>query len=241
MQKHTYQRIRSWVLTPLLLVATASTWALSFTPIEMDFTPSGRGSTQIYRIENTNAETAAVEISIKNRKMQINGEDQLSDADDDFNIFPAQVVLQPGQTQTVRVQYTGAANLTSEKAYRLIAEQLPIDIGQGPQNGGRMRLLVKYVASVYIVPVGARPKLKLLETKLSTEEGKAWLELLIHNEGSSRKILKDTQVQIAGQKLNGLELKGLEGENLLAQTQRWFRISAPQGMTSAQNVQFSVP
>jgi fimbrial chaperone protein len=241
MQTHTHQRIRSWVLAPLLLVATASAWALAFTPIEMDFTPSGRGTTQIYRIENTNAETAAVEISIKNRKMQINGEDQLSDADDDFSIFPAQVVLQPGQTQTVRVQYTGPASLTSEKAYRLIAEQLPIDIGQGPQNGGRMRLLVKYVASVYIVPAGARPKLKLAETKLTTEEGKAWLELLIHNEGSSRKILKDAQIQIAGQKIQGEELKGLEGENLLAQTQRWFRIPAPKGVTSAQNVQFTVP
>lgn len=241
MQAPIYQRFRNWVITPLLLVVTASTWALSFTPIEMDFTPSGRGTTQIYRIENTNAEIAAVEISIKNRKMSLNGEDQLSDADDDFSIFPAQVVLQPGQTQTVRVQYTGPASLTSEKAYRLIAEQLPIDIGQGPQNGGRMRLLVKYVASVYIVPAGARSKVKLEETKLTTEEGKTWLELLIHNEGTSRKILKDAQVQIAGQKLQGQELAGMEGENMLAQTKRWFRIPAPKSVTSAQNVQFIVP
>lgn len=234
-------RIGRGLFIALLHVATGGSWALSFTPIEMDFTPSGRGTTQIYRIENTQAEVAAVEMSVKNRKMQVNGEDQLSDAEDDFSIFPTQVVLQPGQTQTVRVQYIGAANLTSEKAYRLIAEQLPIDIGQGPQNGGRMRLLVKYVASVYIVPPGARPQVKLTETKLTTEEGKVWLELFVHNEGHSRKILKNAKLEIGGRKLQGPDLVGLEGENLLAQTRRWFRVPAPQGLTSSPNVQFSVP
>ncbi len=235
------KRIRNLLLPPALLATVVSASAVAFTPIEMDFTPSGRGSTQVYRIENTNAETAAVEIYIKSRTMKINGEDQLSDADDDFSIFPTQLVLQPGQMQIVRVQYTGPVSLTTEKAYRLIAEQLPIDIGQAPQNGGRMRLLVKYVTSAYIVPAGVRPKVTLVETKITTEKGNAWLELLIHNEGSSRKILKAVQIQIAGQKLQGQDLTGLEGENLLAQTQRWFRVPAPQGVTSAQNVQLTVP
>ena len=231
---------KTWLSFMLLLSASGS-WALAFTPIEMDFTPSGRGSTQIYRLENTLQEPVAVEISVKHRAMAINGDDELTDADDDFNIFPAQVVLRPGQVQTVRVQYNGPASLNTEKAYRLIAEQLPIDIGQAPQNGGRMRLLIKYVTSLYVVPSGVRANVRLMQTRLVTDEGKPWLELLLKNEGTSRRVLKDVKVQVGGHTLQGDDLKGLDGENLLAQTQRWFRVAAPKDLNSTQDLQLRLP
>lgn len=209
-----------------LVVATVSfvTHAISFTPIEMDFAPTGRGSTQIFRLENTTPEPVAVEISMKSRLMKLNGEDDLQDAEDQFNVFPSQVVMQPGQVQSVRVQYIGAAALDRERAFRLIAEQLPIDVGQAPSNGGRMRLLVKYVASVYVLPSNLKAILSV--TKLEVLDGK-WLAITMQNQGKTRKILKNISLDIGGVSLSSPDLKGLEGENILADTIREFRVPMP--------------
>ncbi|MBX3585381.1 MAG: molecular chaperone [Ramlibacter sp.] len=204
--------------------------AISFTPIEMDFSPAGRGATQVFRLENTTPEPAAVEITVKARAMAANGDDVLTDAEDQFNVFPAQVVLQPGQVQTVRVQYVGTSAIEREQAYRLIAEQLPVDVGQVAQNGGRMRLLVKYVASVYVVPGNVKAVLKVGETRLVAEGDKRWLQVSVTNEGGTRKILKGVKLQVAGMTLSGDQLKGMEGENLLAGTTRVFRVAAPAGL-----------
>lgn len=210
----------------ILVVASASfvTHAISFTPIEMDFAPTGRGSTQIFRLENTTPEPVAVEISMKSRLMKLNGEDDLQDAEDQFNVFPSQVVMQPGQVQSVRVQYIGPAALDRERAFRLIAEQLPIDVGQAPSNGGRMRLLVKYVASVYVLPSNLKAILSI--TKLEVVDGK-WLAITMQNQGKTRKILKNITLDIGRVSLSSLDLKGLEGENILADTIREFRVPMP--------------
>jgi fimbrial chaperone protein len=147
-------------------------------------------------------------------------------------VFPAQVVLQPGQVQTVRVQYVGVAALDRERAFRLIAEQLPIDVGQAPQNGGRMRLLVKYVASVYVVPANVKAVLAVTDTRLVSEGSARWLQVTVNNEGNTRKILKDLKVEVAGVTLAGEQLKGMEGENVLARTTRVFRVPAPAGLAA---------
>ncbi len=216
----------------ILGLASLAAHAISFTPIEMDFTPAGRGATQVFRLENTTAEPTAVEISVKARAMAANGDDQLTDADDQFNVFPAQVVLQPGQVQTIRAQYIGAANLQRERAFRLIAEQLPVDVGQAPQNGGRMRLLVKYVASVYVVPPNVKAVLTVGETRIVNDGGRRWLQLAVTNEGGTRKILKDVKLEVGGMTLSGAQLKGMEGENVLANTTRVFRVATPDSLTS---------
>ena len=218
-----------------LAVCCGPAAALTFTPIEMDFSPSGRGATQTFRLVNNDAEAAAVEISIKSRAMTRNGEDVLGEADDQFSIFPTQVVLQPGQVQSVRAQYVGDAAIEHEKAFRLIAEQLPVDVGQAPQTGGRMRLLVKYVASVYVMPRNAKPTLTVAEANLVREaNGQRWLEVTVRNEGSSRKILKGATLLIGELSLSGEALNGMEGENLLAQTTRVFRLQAPAKLTMIQ-------
>lgn len=210
-----------------LTAVTLSAHAISFTPIEVDFSPSGRAATQVFRLENTTAEPTAVEISAKTRKMERNGDDTLGDADDQFSIFPAQVVLQPGQVQTIRVQYKGPATLDSERAFRLIAEQLPIDVGQAPQNGGRMRLLVKYVASAYVVPANVKAILSVQDIKAVSDSKGQWLDVTVQNEGTTRKILRDARLIVGSTTLEGAAVKGLAGENILAKTTRTFRIPAP--------------
>jgi fimbrial chaperone protein len=204
-----------------------SAQAMTFSPIEMDFSPTGRGATRIFRLENNTTEPTAVEMVIKSRAMASNGEDVLGDAEDQFSIFPPQLVLQPGQFQSVRVQYIGSATLDKERAFRLIAEQLPVDLGEAPQDGGRMRLLVKYIASVYVVPRNVRALLSVSEAQIVSEGALRWLQVKVQNDGGTRKILKNAKLIIGPTSLSGDALLGMEGENVLAQTARVFRVKLP--------------
>jgi fimbrial chaperone protein len=217
------------LLGALCAAASLASQAFSLTPIEAELSPSGQGASQVVRLQNTLDEPLAIEIDVKHREMGRHGEDVLSDAEDDFMVFPAQVVLQPGQSQSVRVQYVGPP-LARERAYRLIAEQMPVDVGQAPQNGGRMRVLVKYVASLYVRPRDARPAVALRRAATVQDGGRRWLELEIANDGTAHQVLKGLSVRGGAPGLAGEALKALVGENLLAGAVRVFRLPAPAGV-----------
>lgn len=220
----------AFVFTCLLLAQASPASAFRLVPIEMEFAPSGRGATQIFRLENDTAEPVAIEVSLLARRMTEQGEDQLDPAADKFTVFPEQVVLQANQSQSVRVQWMGDANPSQELAFRLIAEQLPVDLGKAPLPGGQVRLLVRYVASVYITPQGAKPDPVVTSV---APQGKA-LAVTVANRGTARQILRDATLTVTGGgktlTLRGDQLAGLAGENVLAGATRRFSIPLPAGL-----------
>jgi fimbrial chaperone protein len=152
-------------LLVLMLLGSTGAWAFNFSPIEATFRPSGVGSTHTFTVENPGTRTIAVELTLFAREMNLDGSDRLEPADGLFEIYPAQMIIEPGSRQAVRVQWTGPADIESERPFRLIAEQLAIDLGDSDSEGGALNLLVRYVAALYVQPanVAARIELQLLE------------------------------------------------------------------------------
>ena len=220
----------------LLLVATllaaAPAGAFRLVPIEMEFAPSGRDATRTFSVTNESSEPVAVEVTIKARAMTETGDDQLTDAYDDWVVFPEQLILQPGETQSIRVQWIGQAAPAKELPFRLIAEQQAVDIGRPPAQGGQVRLLVKYIASLYVVPEGVKPDVRIVSA--GPAEGGAVLEIVTRNDGTKRQILKDASLTLkAGGKSLTLEkesLEGFAGENVLPGVTRRFRLPWPPGL-----------
>jgi len=214
------------------MVATADpAHAFRLVPIEMEFEPSGRGATQIFRVENEGAGPVAVEIRIEARGMKENGDDVRTPADDDWVIFPEQIILQPNETQSVRVQYVGDPSPGVEKAYRLTAEQLNIDVGRPQSQGGQVRLLVTYVASIYVMPADVRPSVEVVAAQAAPD---GQLELVLRNVGTSRQILREPTLRLAaaGQSvtLRPEQLEGFAGENILAGVTRRFLLPWPDAL-----------
>jgi len=206
--------------------------AFKLTPIEMEFSPSGRGATQTFVIENPGAAPEAIELRTFSRDMDAMGEDILVEDIDNFVVFPAQVILQPGQEQAIRVQWIGDPAPPEELAYRLIAEQLPIDLGEAQEEGGQMKLLVRYIASLYVVPDGAKPEVSLISAGPSTDG--SGLELVFQNTGSAHVLLSDLVLTINGggseMVLNKDQLEGVAGQNVLAGHTRGFVMPWPDGI-----------
>ena len=85
----------------LLCLAPFPAEAFRFIPFTAEFDPSGTGANQTFRVENNSADRIAVEISVFRRQMNLDGSDELTEAEDDFVVFPTQIVLEPKQSQIV--------------------------------------------------------------------------------------------------------------------------------------------
>ncbi len=217
-----------------LLAGTAS--AFRFIPFTAEFEPSGSGANRTYTVENTSDDRIAVEISVYRRGMNLDGTDRLQDADDDFIVYPTQVVLEPHRKQAIRVQFIGDPTPARELAYRIIAEQLPVELDSEPEPGANVKILVRYVGSIYVRPKQAEYEVVLERAGSETlENGSTSLAITLHNKGTAHAILRNLELSLSSQngatpvgvQLSSEFLKGMTGENILAKHKRRFVLPWP--------------
>jgi len=209
--------------------------ALRLTPFVVEFAPKGPDANRLFRVENETGEPAAVQVSMVRREMDDNGHERLVDAEDDFTVFPPQLILGPGESKTVRVQWLGDPQPKAELTYRIIVEQLPVEL-EPARPGGRLKLVLRYEGSVYIVPSGARAHVAVAAvSELSGPNGASQLAVDILNDGTAHAVLSDAKLTLktsagGATTLSGDALKGLDGENVLAGHHRRFTLPWPTGL-----------
>ena len=218
-----------------LLTATQPIHAFTLSPIVMDFAPTGREANQAFRVENDSEQRVAIQISMLKRDMELDGKEINADGDDDFIVHPSQILLGPKEAQTIRVKWIGDRKPTRELAYRIVAEQLPVNLAKEKQDGARIDILIRYLGSIYIVHKGAKSEVVLDSARKPPEvKGTNQLEIVLHNRGATHTVLRDLKLKLSvGDKtvdLGSDELKGMAGENILAGKKRRFLLPPPAGL-----------
>ena len=219
--------------------------AFTVTPMSVTFEPSGPGATQSFQVSNTTADAIAVEVSLATRSMDLNGKEtqtQPPELEKLFLIFPSQLVLKPGEKRAVRVSYVGSA-LKTEIAYRLIFEQLPVATEKKEKtNGALIKMLLKYVAAIYVLPPEAKPNLHLKSSaRVPGKKGQPdQIELVFENTGAAHRVLSGLRLRIVTTEpepktltLEPDSLPMLEGQNVLAGGTRRFEIPWPAALPKA--------
>ncbi|MBE9251473.1 hypothetical protein IQ226_20555 [Dolichospermum sp. LEGE 00240] len=79
----------------VVLSSISPALAFKLEPISKVFEPAGAGATQSYKIINDTSEQIAVELSMMKRKISLEGEETTEKADDDFLVYPSQMILPP--------------------------------------------------------------------------------------------------------------------------------------------------
>ncbi|MBD2775598.1 fimbrial biogenesis chaperone [Iningainema tapete] len=225
----------------LLLLGVQPALAFKLLPMSRVFTPSGLGATQSYEIVNDANEPLAVEMSVVKRQMDVTGRESYSDADDDFLIYPPQILLKAGEKQTVRVTWLGDSKPTLELAYRLIAQQVPIELQPNQNNQtrpvGQVKILMRYMGSIFIRPSNVQQKVVVDTVKLQKgNNGANELAITLNNQGNARAILKKSSLHLTAQgqgttvHLNPEQLVGINNAVILAGNKRRFVIPWPVGL-----------
>ena len=215
------------------LITPVTAYAFKLVPMSVKMAPSGRGATESFVVDNSGAKPIAVEMKVFVRSMTEDGEDILTEEEDDFVVFPSQMVIMPGESQVVRLQWLGQQDPERELAYRLIAEQLPLNLDEEVIDGGRIYVLFRYVASVYIVPK-RRLHADVKITDAYIEGGEVnQLVVFAKNEGTKHSILRDARLTLKSStgsfELGSEQLPGLAGANILVGHTRKFVLPAPAG------------
>ncbi|MBK8068986.1 MAG: molecular chaperone [Rhodanobacteraceae bacterium] len=211
----------SRLLMAMFMFVIAPVHAFKLTPIEAEFGP-GRLAVQTFKVENPGAQPVAIELSVHARSMAASGEDVLTPAAEAFAVFPDQIVLQPGETQSVRVQWTGTELPTIETAYRLMAEQLPITLGNEGERSG-LRLMVKYLAALYVRPADPAAVLTA-EIASDVRDGQKVAVIRVDNRGNAHAVLQASMIEVsAGGKpvaYSEEQREAVHGKNVLAGVRR---------------------
>ena len=218
----------------LSLLAAAPASAFQIVPISQDFDPSGRGANQTFQVENDRQEAVTVTIAMAKRVVDKDGRETLEPTED-FTLFPTEIVLQPKTSRIVRAKWIGDPSPKTELAYRIIAEETPLNMRR-ETPGASVFLTIRYVGSSYVVPKGVKPDVVVVSAQPATNaQGQPQLELTLENKGARHAILDAPSVTVvAGSVSRALDKalveKALSGENILAQSQRRVVLPWPQGV-----------
>lgn len=223
------------IVVGALLGAPASAFKIS--PFTAEMAPAGARATLDYVVENDSSDSTAVQIGVVKREQAEDGTETLSPAEDQFLVFPAQLVLLPREKRTVRVQWLGPVKPDKELAYRLIAEQLPVDLGRPGTARNSLKLLVKYQTAVYILPpdVHADPAHDLVVQRAEPgrdTRGRPTLDLSVANRGLAHINLRGVRVTARSGDgksviLSPAQVGTMMGENVLSGSVRRFAVAWP--------------
>lgn len=215
------------IITAILFaIGASSISALSMEPLTHVFGTSTGGRMHTYRVTNTQDREIAVRMRITTRDQLPDGREERSSADEEWLVFPARMTLSPGQSRAVRIQYTGPAGLEREKAYRVIAEQLPIDVSEGEIRSG-INVLFRYEGSAYVREGRFSPDIVVADAsrEFDGEEFKG-IRVRLENRGTTHGILHDITLRLTRSDSEGEvleeqtfseeELPLIGGRNILA-------------------------
>lgn len=123
-------------------------------PMIIDLEPTGRSS--IGRVELTNDadRDIAYEVQMMRGDISPAGELTLTPADEDFLVFPPQVVVEANSQQVFRVQFVGDQALDASRIYYLAVRQIPVAFEEG-RNA--VQVVVNFNVLVNVVPPGTEP------------------------------------------------------------------------------------
>lgn len=213
----------------LIVLLSPTSFALTMEPLSLYLKPSGGGANQVFRVANDSPEPIAVQFSVTTRQQQ--GQKEIRNpADEQFNIYPPQTIIPPNTTQKVRVQWLGNNQLTEEKAFRIIAEQVHVSLEK--QQAPGVKMLMKLVGALYVQPKQSQSNVNITGVKQVGNR----LALTVQNTGTRHQLFKYSTLTLknGGQSLTlkGNQLKGFDGNNILAKTTKDFYIPLPTGFSA---------
>jgi len=185
------------------------------------------GESALYFLENDSDQAIAVQVSLAKREMDINGVESNPKISNELILYPTQLIIPPNEKRSVKVTWAGKDHPTKELAYRLIAEQLPIDLEKSKNKKASIKVLLRYIAALYVKDEDYDSEIKITEIKITDQK----VSLQVENTGKQHQVLANLNLKFYDEKkkneilLNQDDLKGMSGENVLADSKRVFVFS----------------
>ena len=150
-------------------------------PIVIDLNATGSGTSRTITVENTNASRLPVEIRVESLAFGDDGV-TVEGPSSDLAVFPAQAVIEPGRTQTFRVQWAGGA-LERSKSYYVTVAQAPVTL---PAGQSAIQVLYNFQVLVSVAPPRAQANLRVESASIGRDaDGNPAPVVVVHNDSAT--------------------------------------------------------
>ncbi|MGV3512404.1 MAG: fimbria/pilus periplasmic chaperone [Novosphingobium sp.] len=177
--------------------------AMTVQPVVIDLKTSGREMSQVVTVENTFANPLPVELTVQELRLTDTGVAPTGKDPGDLLVFPPQALIEPGQTQTFRVQYVGDPALSASKHYYITVAQLPVKL---PEGQSAIQILYNFQVLASISPAGVKPKLEIKGAEVGKDaSGKPVAILTVGNGSPVHGYLSSSKLRLVEKDANGKE------------------------------------
>lgn len=178
--------------------------AMTVQPVVIDLQTAGRDMSKIITVENTFASPLPVELTIQELKLTEDGVQLTGKDPGDLLVFPPQALIQPGQTQTFRVQYVGDPALAASKHYYITVAQLPVKL---PEGKSAIQILYNFQVLISVSPSGAKPALSITSAQVGKNAaGKPVPVVTVTNASAAHGYLSSGRLRIVEKDSSGKEV-----------------------------------
>ena len=200
-----FKSIKFFCLALLALTMNpAPALAMTVQPVVINLTTAGRGMTQVITVENTFATALPVELRVQELVVDDEGVRITNVDPGDLLVFPPQALIEPGQTQSFRVQYVGDPALAASKHYYVTVAQLPVKL---PEGQSAIQILYNFQVLVSVAPTGVKPDLSIESAEIGhNAEGKPVPVLHLKNASAAHGYLSDGRLRIVQKDASGKEV-----------------------------------
>lgn len=187
--------------------------AMTVQPVVIDMQTAGRQMSSVITVENTFATPLPVELSVQELELTPDGVKQTGVDPGDLMIFPPQALIEPGQTQTFRLQYVGDPALAKSKHYYITVAQLPVKL---PEGQSAIQILYNFQVLVSVAPAGIKSQITVQSAAVGKNAaGKPIPVLTVGNDSTAHGYLANGRLRIvekdaAGKQLFSKSLSGAE-------------------------------
>ncbi|MEQ5787953.1 molecular chaperone [Erythrobacter sp. NFXS35] len=220
-------QLLAFLLAAIGLAAQPAIASLRVNPLIIYLQPSSTGSSQVIELTNVTDIELPFEVNVIKRTV-VDGAEVPVAADDDFVIFPPQMIIAPGATQTLRVQFLPAAELTQSESYYIYVTQVPVELRPGMSG---IRVNYRFGISAHVTPSGVKPDVQVAAFERGTDDkGRQGYDVTVANAGSRFVRLSEEGLAIpGGPTWNKEEIKEAIGTAFMlpGQTKRYFIADEP--------------
>lgn len=171
--------------------------AVNVTPIHIEMNSAGSGSRAQVTVTNPSRAPLPIEIAAKSMELDERGKQSFGKAAEEFLVFPPQALIQPGATQTFRLQWVGEPQLPKSRSFMIYVNQIPVKMPKG-QSG--VQVVMSFGVQVNVAPPRGIAKLSLVGTGIDTDpkSGKRRPTITVSNSSNTHGLLPDAAVRVSG-------------------------------------------
>lgn len=179
--------------TMFFVIGSMPSRALNVQPLALDLVAIGSSSRATIQVFNDGAKPMPVEISVKQLDIAADGKTTETPAGNEFLVFPPQAVLQPGASQSFRVQWVGAPDIKKSQSYMFFVKQVPVKMKPGESG---VQMVVDLGVIVNVAPVGAQSALKLVGAEAASDGKKRVAAVTVENPSAMHSYFSDAKLTL---------------------------------------------